>query len=145
MLIETCTHYNDKYVQIDYTPKPEWKDQLQGFFHKYFDEQHSKVLLAWHVCITFYDKRKDMNVEGDKRSVAGGYKYNGHNGCEIILWSKASRANLINALECSLAEIKRDFDDEVLHYNHEGHACHCSTGKKHLKQKKKWRKQCSMK
>ena len=145
MLIETCTDYNDKYVQIDYTPKPEWKDQLQGFFHKYFDEQHHKVLLAWHVCITFYDKRKDMNVEGDKRSVAGGYKYNGHNGCEIILWSKASRANLINALEYSLAEIKRDFDDEVLHYNHEGHACHCSTGKKHLKQEKKWRKQCSMK
>ena len=145
MLIETCTDYNDKYVQIDYTPKPEWKDQLQGFFHKYFEEQHPKVLLAWHVCITFYDKRKDMPCQGDKRKVCGLYKYNGHNGCEIVLWSKASRLNLLYNLESALKEIQRDFDDEVLHYNNEGHGCHCSTGKKHLKQEKKWRKQCSMK
>ena len=145
MLIETCTSYTDKYVQIDYAPKPEWKDQLQGFFHKYFDERHPKVLLAWHVCITFYDKRKDMPCKGDKRKVNGLYKYNGHNGCEIVLWSKANRLKLLFNLESALNEISKDFTDEVLHYNHEGHACHCSTGKNHLKQEKKWRKQCSMK
>jgi len=145
MLIETCTSYTDKYVQIDYAPKPEWKDQLQGFFHKYFDERHPKVLLAWHVCITFYDKRKDMPCKGDKRKVNGLYKYNGHNGCEIVLWSKANRLKLLFNLESALNEISKDFNDEVLHYNHEGHPCHCSTGKNHLKQEKKWRKQCSMK
>jgi hypothetical protein len=141
MLIETCTSYTDKYVQIDYAPKPEWKDQLQGFFHKWFSERHPKVLLAWHVCIVFHDKRKDMPCQGDKRKVCGLYKYNGQNGCEIHLWSKASRTSLIGSTESALAEIQRDFDDEVLHYNHEGHACHCSTGKKHLKQEKKWRKE----
>ena len=145
MLIETCNSYTDKYVQIDYAPKPEWKDQLQGFFHKWFSERHPKVLLAWHVCITFYDKRKDMPCKGDKRKVNGLYKYNGHNGCEIVLWSKANRLKLLFNLESALNEISKDFTDEVLHYNHEGHACHCSTGKKHLKQEKKWRKQCSTK
>tara|TARA_R100001086_G_C11613694_1_gene196734 strand:+ start:44 stop:475 length:432 start_codon:yes stop_codon:yes gene_type:complete len=143
--METCTSYTDKYVQIDYAPKPEWKDQLEGFFHKWFSERHPKVLLAWHVCIVFHDKRKDMPCQGDKRKVCGLYKYKGDNSCEIHLWSKASRSSLIGSTESALAEIQRDFDDEVLHYNHEGHACHCSTGKKHLKQEKKWRKQCNTK
>jgi len=145
MLIETCNSYTDKYVQIDYAPKPEWKDQLQGFFHKWFSERHPKVLLAWHVCIVFHDKRKDMPCQGDKRKVCGLYRYKGDNSCEIHLWSKASRTSLIGCTETALAEIQRDFDDEVLHYNHEGYACHCSTGKKHLKQEKKWRKQCNTK
>ena len=145
MLMETCTSYTDKYVQIDYAPKPEWKDQLEGFFHKWFSERHPKVLLAWHVCIVFHDKRKDMPCQGDKRKVCGLYKYKGDNSCEIHLWSKASRSSLIGSTESALAEIQRDFDDEVLHYNHEGHACHCSTGKKHLKQEKKWRKECNTK
>ena len=140
MLIETCTNWHDKYVQIDYTPKPEWKDKLQNFFHKWFDERHSKVLLAWSVCITFVDKRKDIPTDCDKRKVVGGYRYIGDNSCEIVLWSKGSQTNLNHALRLALKCIKKDLVDEDLHFNAEGHACHCSTGRKRLKEEKKLRR-----
>ena len=135
MLIETCSMFNDKYVQVDSPPVAKWEDELNSHWHDYFEKRHPIPLLAWHIAIHFVDKRKDIPGDLDKRSHLGAIaisKYAKPNSCDIFIWTKASHANKNAILHASEKYIAKYFTDDLLHYDNDGHACHCKRGKERL-------------
>ena len=130
MLIETCTSFNDKYVQVDYPPVAKWEDDLKSYWYEYFQKRHPKVILAWHIAIHFVDKRKDIPGPGDKRKMLGTltYRKDMKNSCDIYIWTKSSRINKFHILYQSEKYIAKLFTDDSLHYNNDGDECHCERG-----------------
>ena len=130
MLIETCTSFNDKYVQVDYPPVAKWEDDLKSYWYEYFQKRHPIALLSWHIAIHFVDKRKDIPGSGDKRKMSGTltYRKDMKNSCDIYIWTKSSRINKFHILDQAEKYISKLFTDDLLHYNNDGHACHCKRG-----------------
>ena len=113
MLIETCTSFNDKYVQVDYPPVAKWEDDLKSYWYEYFQKRHPIALRS-----------------GDKRKMSGTltYRKDMKNSCDIYIWTKSSRINKFHILDQAEKYISKLFTDDLLHYNNDGHACHCKRG-----------------
>ena len=125
MLVETCTFWGDKYIDINNSPNKKWEELIKFNVNQFLCSKKTSDVLAYHVTVHFCP-RKEIPINQDKRKVKGYYEFNGNNSCMMYVYNKISALNMDRVFHFMLCRIQEDFTDTTLHYNNDGNSCHCN-------------------